>query len=114
MYKRGRSGPFRWTSTHRRQRCPRRTKRSSGKWFEGLATGTRKNRSLDPGTPPVDQAPWLDPAARPFVEIDGVTKTFGSICAVDDLSLSVFPGEFFSLLGGTGCAPMCMRRHWSS
>ena len=37
------------------------------------------------------------------VEIVGVTKTYGDAVAVDDLSLSVQPGEFLSLLGPSGC-----------
>ncbi len=37
------------------------------------------------------------------VEIVGVTKTYGDATAVDDLSLSVQPGEFLSLLGPSGC-----------
>lgn len=37
------------------------------------------------------------------VDIAGVTKTYGDATAVDDLSLSVEPGEFLSLLGPSGC-----------
>ena len=33
------------------------------------------------------------------VELDGVTKRFGSVAAVDDLTLQIRRGEFFSLLG---------------
>jgi ABC-2 type transport system ATP-binding protein len=36
------------------------------------------------------------------VEIDHVTKTFGTIKAVDDVSLTVNQGEFFGLLGPNG------------
>ena len=34
-------------------------------------------------------APWLDPAAKPFIEFRNVTKRFGDFTAVDDLSLVV-------------------------
>ena len=37
------------------------------------------------------------------VELAGVTKTYGDAVAVDDLTLSVQPGEFLSLLGPSGC-----------
>lgn len=37
------------------------------------------------------------------VEISGVTKSYGEAVAVDDLSLSIQPGEFLSLLGPSGC-----------
>lgn len=37
------------------------------------------------------------------VQIEGITKTYGDAVAVDDLSLTVEPGEFLSLLGPSGC-----------
>ena len=40
---------------------------------------------------------------RGSVELQGVTKRFGSMVAVDGLNLSVQPGEFLSLLGPSGC-----------
>ncbi len=40
---------------------------------------------------------------RGSVELDGVTKRFGSMVAVDHLDLVVQPGEFLSLLGPSGC-----------
>lgn len=40
---------------------------------------------------------------RGAVEIDRVVRDFGGHRAVDDLSLTVNPGEFLSLLGPSGC-----------
>ena len=40
---------------------------------------------------------------RGSVELDGVTKRFGSMVAVDHIDLTVRPGEFLSLLGPSGC-----------
>ncbi|MEY4223857.1 MAG: hypothetical protein RIS33_791, partial [Actinomycetota bacterium] len=40
---------------------------------------------------------------RGAVELENVTKRYGSVVAVDHLSLSIRPGEFLSLLGPSGC-----------
>ena len=37
------------------------------------------------------------------VEIDGVTKRFGEVVAVDRVDLAIGDGEFFALLGPSGC-----------
>ena len=37
-----------------------------------------------------------------MIELDRLTKRFGSFTAVDDLSLTVETGEFFGLLGPNG------------
>jgi len=54
-----------------------------------------------------DMAPAATPdpneAARGAVLIDRVTKRYGDQVAVDDLSLTIEPGEFISLLGPSGC-----------
>jgi ABC-2 type transport system ATP-binding protein len=39
---------------------------------------------------------------RPILDVSSVTKRFGSLKAVDDLSLQVYPGEIFALLGPNG------------
>lgn len=39
---------------------------------------------------------------KPILDIQGVTKTFGELTAVDDVSLQVYPGEIFALLGPNG------------
>ncbi|NDW03606.1 ABC transporter ATP-binding protein [Jiella pacifica] len=55
-------------------------------------------------------APWIDPAASPFLRFEGVTKRFGDFEAVDDLSLSIFESEFFALLGASGCGKSTLLR----
>jgi putrescine transport system ATP-binding protein len=55
-------------------------------------------------------APWADPAARPLVRFDQVTKRFGAATAVDALGLDIFAGEFFALLGPSGCGKTTLLR----
>jgi spermidine/putrescine transport system ATP-binding protein len=44
------------------------------------------------------------------VELDGVTRRFGDVLALDRVSVSVGEGEFFSLLGPSGCGKSTLLR----
>ena len=42
------------------------------------------------------------PGAHPAIELQGLTKTFGSIVANKDIDLTVYNGEILALLGENG------------
>jgi len=54
--------------------------------------------------------PWLDPAAQPQIRIDGISKTYGTSTAVDDVTLSIYKGEIFALVGSSGCGKTTLLR----
>ncbi len=65
--------------------------------------------------PPITQplkalGAWQDPKAKPYIVIDSVSKSFGAVQAVKGVSLQIYKGELFSLLGGSGSGKTTLLR----
>ena len=54
--------------------------------------------------------PWRDGGATPFIQIKALSKRFGKFTAVDSVSLDIYKGELFGLLGGSGCGKTTLLR----
>lgn len=53
---------------------------------------------------------WREAGAKPFVQIDQITKKFGDFTAVNSVSLDIYQNELFCLLGGSGSGKSTLLR----
>src|SRR5438094_6370605 len=53
---------------------------------------------------------WSEPGARPLVRFEGVSKRFGGVRGVENLTLDIYESEFFALLGPSGCGKTTLLR----
>ncbi|MDP1878541.1 MAG: ABC transporter ATP-binding protein [Actinomycetota bacterium] len=50
------------------------------------------------------------PPPKPLIRVEGVSRSFGDVVALDDVSIDIHANEFFALLGPSGCGKTTLLR----
>jgi putrescine transport system ATP-binding protein len=54
--------------------------------------------------------PWQDVRSKPYIELQNISKTFGSNVVLDSVTLAIYQSELFCLLGGSGSGKSTLLR----
>jgi len=55
-------------------------------------------------------APWQNPKQKPYIEIENISKNYDGVPVLNNITLTIYENELFSLLGPSGCGKSALLR----